>query len=139
MLDKTVNFFLVHATIVLPAAVLLALLVSSTARRGVQLLLRLIARPLLIAAVVALVYDGSRTLAGGSGFVVTSLIEHWQAYSPATLEAAKALVAAHIHPQAWEVGVLRVLQLPAWLVIGVLGMALSWIGRRRKEIAIFVN
>ena len=59
MLDKTVNFFLVNAVIVLPLAVLFALAVSPTARSGFQALLRIVARPLLIAAVIALAYDGT--------------------------------------------------------------------------------
>jgi hypothetical protein len=139
MLDKIVNFLLVNAAIVLPLAVLLALALSPTARRGFQALLRIIARPLLIAAVVALAYDGTRTLAGGSGMVVTSLAEHWQNFSPSTLEATKALLAAKVHPMAWEMAVAPVLRLPAWLVAGVLGLLLAWLGRRRKEAEVFIN
>jgi hypothetical protein len=139
MLDKAVNFFLVHAVFVLPALFVLMLLVSSTFRKGVLALLRFVARPLLIAAVVALAYDGTRTLAGGSGLVITSLMEHWVAFSPRTLEMAKALVTAKLHPDAWSLGVERLLRLPAWAVIGGLGLLLAWAGRRRKEIAVFVN
>jgi hypothetical protein len=139
MLDNIVNFFLVHAAIVLPLAVLVALGVSSTARTGFQALLRFLSRPLLIAAVVALAYDGTRTLAGGSGMVVTSLVEHWVSFSPATFEAFKALLAAKVHPQAWDVALAPVLRLPAWLLAGGLGLLLAWLGRRRKEVAIFIN
>ncbi|MGE0699435.1 MAG: hypothetical protein AB7O57_10095 [Hyphomicrobiaceae bacterium] len=139
MLDKVVNFILVNAAIVLPAVVLLALLVSSTARRGFLALLRIIARPLLIAAVVALAYDGTRTMAGGSGTVVTSLGEHWTHFAPASLEWLKALLTAKVHPLAWEVAARPVLRLPAWLVAGVLGLLLAWLGRRRKDVPIFIN
>jgi hypothetical protein len=139
MLDKTVNFFLVHAAIVIPAALVLALLVSSTARRGLLALLRILARPLLIVAVVALVYDGTRTLAGGSGFVMTPLQEHWAHFSPRTLELAKVLITAKVHPLAWTSGIERLIRLPAWLVVGALGLLLAWLGRRRKSVAIFVN
>jgi hypothetical protein len=139
MLDKAVNFLLVHATLVLPLVLVLALVVSSTARRLVQAVLRLAARLLFIAAVVALVYDGTRTLAGGSGFVVTSLLEHWQTYAPQSLAAAKASVATRVHPQAWDAGLLRLLRLPAWLVAGTLGLVLSWLGRRRRQVGVFIN
>ncbi len=139
MLDKVVNFLLVHATLVLPLVVVLALAVSSTARRIVRALLRLVARLLFIAAVVALAYDGTQTLAGGSGFVVTSLLEHWQTYAPQALAATKAAVAARVHPDAWDGVVLRVLRLPTWLVAGTLGLLLSWLGRRRRPIGVFVN
>lgn len=139
MLDKVANFFLVHAAIVLPAAVVLALIVSSTARTGVMALLRFIARPLLIAAVVALAYDGTRTLAGGSGLVITSLAEHWTSFAPKSLEAAKTLVVAKLHPALWDGVVQRLILLPAWLVVGCLGFLLAWFGRRRKQVEVFIN
>ena len=139
MLDQIVNFFLVHAAIVLPLAVVLALLVSSTARTGFKALLRILARPLLIAAVVAVAYDGTRTLAGGSGLVVTSLSDHWAHFAPSLLVAAKTWLTAKVHPLAWEVGAAPLLRLPAWLVAGVLGLVLAWLGRRRKEVPIYIN
>ena len=139
MLDKTVNFFLVNAVIVLPLAVLFALAVSPTARSGFQALLRIVARPLLIAAVIALAYDGTRTLAGGSGIVVTSLAEHWMHFFPATYDATKALLASKVHPKAWELALVPVIRLPSWLVAGALGLLLAWLGKRRKDVAIFIN
>ena len=139
MLDQIVNFFLVHAAIVLPLAVVLALVVSPTARAGFKSLLRILARPLLIAAVVALAYDGTRTLAGGSGLVVTSLAEHVASFAPGALEAMKAALTAKVHPVAWEKGLAPLLRLPAWLIAGALGLLLAWLGRRRKEVAIFTN
>lgn len=139
MLDKVANFFLVHAAIVLPLAIVLALLVSSTARSGFQTLLRVLARPILIAAVIALVYDGTRTLAGGAGFVVTSLGTHWTRLAPQSLEAAKTVLTAKLHPLAWESGLQPILRLPGWLVLAALGLLLAWLGRRRKHVPIFIN
>lgn len=139
MLDKAVNFFLVHAAIVLPVAIALTLLVSSTARSAVKLLLRLVARLLLIAAVVAIAYDGSRTLAGGSGLVISSLWDHWTALHPSSLEAFRKIIVGKVHPLAWDSAVLPVLRLPAWLVAGVLAFLLGWLGRRRRNVNIFVN
>lgn len=139
MLDKVANFFLVHAAIVLPLAIVLALLVSSTARSGFQTLLRFLARPILLVAVIALVYDGTRTLAGGSGIVVTSLGTHWTRLAPQSLEATKTVLTAKLHPLAWESGLQPVLRLPGWLVLAALGLALAWLGRRRKHVPIFIN
>jgi hypothetical protein len=31
------------------------------------------------------------------------------------------------------------LRLPAWLVIGVLALILGWLGRRRRDVSVFVN
>ena len=102
-------------------------------------LLRFIARPLLLVAVVALVYDGTRTLAGGSGLVVTSLAEHWQSFFPSSLEMLRGLVTKRVHPVLWDGGMVRVLHLPSWLVIGVIGLLLAWIGRKRHRVNVYIN
>jgi hypothetical protein len=139
MLDKVVNFFLVHAAIVLPVTVALTLVVSSTARSAVKLLLRLAARLLLIAAVVAIAYDVSRTLAGGTTLVITSLGDHWTSLHPASIEAFRKLIGTKAHPLLWDSALRPVLRLPAWLVLGVLAFLLGWLGRRRRKVSIFVN
>lgn len=139
MLDKIVNFFLVHAAIVLPLAVALLLLVSSSARSVFKTFMRVLARPLLIVAVIALAYDGTRTLAGGSGLVVTSVADHWASLAPKSIDAVRALVSTRLHPVAWDHGIAPLIRLPAWLVAGVLGLLLGWLGRRRREVRIFVN
>lgn len=139
MLDKAVNFFLVNAAIVVPLVVLAALLVSGTARRWAKSLLRFLARPLLIAAVVAIAYDGTRTLAGGSGLVITSLGDHWKHLSPNTLEALRHLLTTKLPAITWNMGLAPLLRMPAWLALGIVGLVLAWIGRRRKEVGIFIN
>lgn len=139
MFGKVVDFLIVHATIIGPTVVLLLLIWSRTFRTGVAFLLRAVARPLLLIAVVALVYDGTRTLAGGSGFVVTSLIEHWQGFAPHSLEALRVIVTRTVHPQVWDGAVLRLLKLPAWLVVGAIGMFLAWLGRKRRHVNVFIN
>lgn len=139
MLAKMVDFVIVHATIIGPTLLLLLLIWSRSFRTGVAFLLRTVARPMLLIAVVALVYDGTRTLAGGSGFVVTSLVEHWQGFAPHSLEALRTMVTRTVHPQVWESAVLRLLKLPAWLVVGAIGMFLAWIGRKRHHVNVFIN
>jgi hypothetical protein len=139
MLNKVVNFSLVHAAIVVPLLVLAALVVSSTARAGAKMLARILARLLLIAAVIALAYDATRAFSGGSGPLMGSLLQHWQALSPATLEAARHAVSARLDPVTWQMAVVPLLSLPAWLTAGLLGLVLGWLGRRRREVSIFVN
>lgn len=139
MLDKIVNFFLVHAAIVLPLVALLALLVSSTARAGLRLAARLAARLLLIGAIIALAYDGTKSFSGGSGLVTTSLLQHWSSLSPSSLEAAHNVVSSRLDPAVWDMALVPLLRWPAWLIAGVLALILSWFGRRRREVSIFVN
>ena len=139
MIGKAIEFLIRHAVIIVPLVLLALLVVSSSVRTGARFVLRFIARPLLLLAVVALVYDGTRTLAGGSGVVLTSLTEHWLAFSPRSLNAVQGFIGRAISPAVWDGGVLRVLGLPAWLVVGALGLSLGWLGRKPKRAKVFIN
>lgn len=139
MVQKVIEFLLVNAPYIVPGIVVAALFLSESARAVASFLLRLIARPLLLVAVVALVYDGTRTLAGGSGIVITSLVEHWQGLFPGSLEIVKQFIVRRVSPALWDGGMLKVLRMPAWLVIGVLGLLLAWIGRKRHKVNVYMN
>lgn len=139
MVGKAIDFLIVNAAYIVPGILVAILVLSQNARAGAAFVLRMIARPLLLVAVVALVYDGTRTLAGGSGFVVTSLGEHWQSLFPASFEGLKQLVNRRLSPMVWDMGLLRLLKLPGWLVIGVVGLLLAWIGRKRQRVNIYIN
>lgn len=139
MFSKIVEFLIVNAVYIVPGVLVAALVLSQAVRRGAAMVLRMVARPLLLIAAVALVYDGTRTLAGGSGLVITSLAEHAQSLFPAFLEAAHAATLKRFHPAVWNSGVQSVLHLPSWLVFGVLGFVLAYIGRKRQRVNVFVN
>ena len=124
MVGKIVSFLIVHAAIIIPLVVLVLLVLFATVRAAACTVLRIVARPLLLIAVVALVYDGTRTLAGGSGFVITSLADHWKALHPASLQAFQAAL-SQLHPMAWESGGQRLVRLPAWVVAGGVGLLLA--------------
>lgn len=138
MIGQAVNFLILHAAVVIPVVLVVLLVLFRSVRAVAAGVLRGVARLLLLMAVLALVYDGTRTLAGGSGLVITSLVDHWQALHPASLAAIKVML-TQMHPSAWEEGALRVARLPAWVVAGVLGLTLAWIGRKRRQINVFVN
>jgi hypothetical protein len=139
MIRKAVEFLILHAVIIIPVVLAILLAVSSTVRTAARFLLRLIARPLLLLAVVALVYDGTRTLAGGSGLAITPLVEHWNVLAPRSLAGFQAFIGRLVSPAAWDGVVLRVVMLPAWLIVGVLGFALAWLGRKPQRTRVFIN
>ena len=138
MVSKIVSFLIVHAAIIIPLVVFLLVCAFASVRAAARTVLRIVARPLLLVAVVALVYDGTRTLAGGSGFVITSLAEHWQSLHPASLLAFKGAL-SQLHPMAWDAGGQRLVRLPAWVVAGGTGLLLAWIGRKRRALNVYVN
>ena len=139
MLSKVTDFLIVNMAIIIPAVILLALVFSGAVRAGAALVLRMLARVLLLLAVVALIYDGTRTLAGGSGLVLTSFAEHVHTVLPTALETLRSAVVRYTRPFVWDTVLVRVLRLPAWLLLAVLGLVLAWIGRKRQRVRVFVN
>ena len=100
--------------------------------------LRFLAGVLLLVAVIAAVYDGTQSLAAGS-FVTTSLFEHWSKLAPGLLASAQGAVTRTTHPAVWDLGLLRLLRVPAWALFGVLGFLFAYAGRRRRRVNVFAN
>ena len=67
---------------------------------------------LLLIAVIAAVYDGTRSLAAG-GLVMTSLMEHWSKIAPTSLAAAQGAV-ARASPLVWDLLLKKLLLVPSW-------------------------
>ena len=139
MLSQVTNFLVANLALILPAAIVVALVVSRAVRTGAAFLLRVLARLLLLMAVVALVYDGTRTLAGGSGLVITSLAEHIHTVAPKAIEALRSAVVKVAPAAVWDTVLVRILKLPAWALLAALGLLLAWIGRKRQRVRVFVN
>ena len=139
MIGRGVEFLLMHALVIVPLVLLVLIVWLPSARIAASFLLRVLTRPLLLLAVVALVYDGTRTLAGGSGLVFTPFLEHWQQFAPRSVANLQAFVNRTIYPGAWEAVVVQFVRLPAWLLAGGLGLLLAWIGRKRHRPDVFVN
>jgi hypothetical protein len=100
--------------------------------------LRLLASMLLLIAVIAIVFDGTRSLAAHT-LVLTSLGENWAKIAPATLAAARSAVQRNTHPLVWDLGVRKLLLLPSWVVFGVLGVVVAYVGRQRRRVNVFAN
>lgn len=139
MVGKVIDFLIINAVYIAPGILVAALILSESTRAAAAFVLRMIARPLLLVAVIALVYDGTRTLAGGAGLVITSFGDHWESFFPAALDTMRIFVNRHLSPVIWELGLLRLLRLPAWVVLGLFGLLLAWIGRKRRRVNIYVN
>jgi hypothetical protein len=139
MPDNPLALIAANWMVVVAVLAVAALFLSASMRRGASAMLRLLSHPLLLLAAVALIYDGTRTLAGGSGFIMTSLIEHWQTIAPASLESTKAFVTRRLGSALWDPAVMSALRLPAWLVLGGLGLLFSYIGRKTRAVNVFAN
>ena len=99
---------------------------------------RFLAAVFLLIAVLAAVYDGTRTLAADK-LVTTSLLEHWSTLAPTLLDTAQSAVKRSTHPLVWDLGLSKVLLLPAALVLFVIGVLFAYAGRRRRRVNVFAN
>lgn len=100
--------------------------------------LRFLAGVLLLIAVIAAVYDGTRSLAAGS-MVTTSFAEHWSRVAPALLASTQAAIKRATHPLVWELGMSRLLLVPTWALFATLGLIIAYAGRRRRRVNVFAN
>ena len=105
-----------------------------------MLFLRVLGVWSLLAAMVALTIDGTKSLASGEGqWIATPLGEHWFKISASSLNAAQAAIERHVHPLLWDPVIISLLQVPTWIVFGVLGLVFYWLGRRRRHLDVYEN
>jgi hypothetical protein len=102
-------------------------------------LLRILGVWLLLLAMVAAVIDATKSLAGGGAWVVTPMDEQWRALSPETLEDVKTWLQTSVSPVLWDPVMTTILHAPTWVVFGILGVLLYWLGQKRKPVEVFIN
>lgn len=85
-----------------------------------------------LAALAVLGWDLWR-LIRGEGFQLTSLGMLWFWLAPSSLEMLQPAVERHLAEWLWRYLVFPLLEAPALLDLGVLGLLLLWLGRRRRQ------
>jgi len=99
----------------------------------IRFLLRFIGLWLLAVAFVALIRDGTKTIAG-SAVTVTKLGADWYSFHPGSLLLLQPAVERHVAEWLWNPVIQTVLEQPAWLVLGILGAVLVLLGRKKKPL-----
>ena len=138
-MQSVIQFISSNRVLTVTAVVLLALVFLRPARAVALVALRIAARILLVLALLALVSDGTRTLATDGGLVVTSFLEHWTDLAPASVETVKRTLSLKVHPALWDSVLARLFALPAWLVLGVTAVILSYAARKRHRLNVYAN
>ena len=103
------------------------------------LLLRILGVWFLLLAMVAAVIDATKSLAAGGAWVFTPLDQQWASLNPDSLAAAKAAVETHVGTFMWNPMITEILNAPTWVVFGILGVFLFWLGRKRTPAEVFIN
>ena len=98
----------------------------------VRLLFRLLGLALLILAIAFLVRDLYHRLDSGL-FEPVPLGQYWYGWSPGTLNLTQAVVQRYVWPPLWDSFLQPLLELPAFLPLGIAGLLLLLLTRRRRH------
>ena len=98
-----------------------------------RFLLRFIGLWLLAGAFVALIIDGTGSIAGGN-MRFTTFGRTWDNLHQESKPAVKAFVDRHAPPWVWTSVVQVVLDQPTWIVLGVVGAVLVLLGRKKARL-----
>jgi hypothetical protein len=99
----------------------------------IRFLFRFLGVLILAGAFILLVYDGAKSIAD-SRIYIYKLGQLWTDISAGSLESLKATVETQLPFQVWDPVALTLLEQPAWLVLGVIGVLFILIGRRKKPL-----
>lgn len=99
-----------------------------------RFLLRFLGLWILAAAFIFLIYDGTKSIADRSTFFITRTSDIWSAVHQNSLIALKPMIDNAGLPWVWDPGITSVLQQPAWLVFGIIGILLILLGRKKRPL-----
>ncbi|MGI9408257.1 MAG: hypothetical protein ACR2O4_17910 [Hyphomicrobiaceae bacterium] len=104
-----------------------------------MIIFRILASWFLIVGIIALVYDGIKSLGNEGDVVITALGKHWFQLHPTSLNGLQAGVERYVAIWLWDPVLIAVLQSPTWIVSFVLALFFYWIGRKRRRTNIYAN
>ena len=99
----------------------------------IRFLLRFIGLLLLALAFIFVVYDGIRSISDG-GLLFTKASYVWNVIHDRSLQSFQTIVEHYAGGDIWKLAVSPVLDQPAALVFGVLGIILIVLGRKKKPL-----
>ena len=97
-----------------------------------MIVLRVIGWLILLAAVLALGWDGFNWMQSGH-WAMTPAGKVWYQLSPGSLNLIQAVIERHVWKTLWNPIILAVLLMPTWLVLAVPGGLLAILARPRKR------
>ena len=98
----------------------------------IRLIVRFLGLVLLAAAFAALVIDGTRSIAANT-LLLTPLGQTAMWLFPNKFPLLQPMIEKNIHPLLWNPILLSALRLPAWLGLGLLGVACLELARKRQR------
>lgn len=99
----------------------------------IRFVLRFIGLLLLALAFIFVVYDGIRSISDG-GLIFTKTSYVWSVLNDSGMQSFRALVEQYTSRDTWQLVVMPVLDQPAAVISGVLGILLTLLGRKKKPL-----
>lgn len=98
----------------------------------IRFILRFIGLWILALAFVALIRDGTKTIAGNA-ITFAKLRDDWYLVSSNSLDSLQRAT-ERVADWLWNPVIQSVLDKPTWLVLGILGSLLVLVGRKKKRL-----
>jgi len=95
--------------------------------------LRILGLGLIIAALAAAIITATHTVEPWNA-MAKSLGEVWGSLHAASLNSMQTAAAQHLPSQVWDPGVQKVLRLPVWVFVGLLGLVFLLIGAAGRKL-----
>ena len=99
----------------------------------IRFLFRFVGFVILALGFIALIYDGTKSIAGGK-LVFTPLGQHWNNIHSTSLQLLQPAIERHVAVWLWNPVILTVLTAPAALVFAIIGAFLMLLGRKKKPL-----
>jgi hypothetical protein len=99
----------------------------------IRSLLRFLGLVLLAAGFIFFIYDGTKSIADHS-LNITNLGQTWSDIHQNSLALLKPLIEKRVAGWLWNPVMQTVLAQPTWVVLGVFGMILTTLGRKKKPL-----
>lgn len=88
---------------------------------------------ILAAGFIFLIYDGTKSIAD-KAIYITKAGDVWTAINQTSYQALQPALVDRGLGFVWDPVLVKVLEQPTWLVLGIVGIVLMLIGRRKKPL-----
>jgi hypothetical protein len=99
----------------------------------IRFLFRFIGLISLAAAFILVIYDGTKSIAGNS-LSLTTVRALWELINAGSLAKVKPLIDHYAGGLLWDPMMLSILAAPAWGLLGIFGILLLILGRKKKPL-----
>src|SRR4051794_16509076 len=97
----------------------------------IRALFRLLGLLLLAGGFILLIYDGARSIADKT-VKIYKFSEAWSDLNQSSLIALQPAIERHAGAWLWDPVIVTLLAQPVWLVLGLVGIVLLLLGRKKK-------